>query len=373
VNAIFQGDEKFLRHALNLANHGIGLVSPNPCVGAVLIGTDGEIVGEGFHTHAGVKHAEILALEHAGERTKGATLYINLEPCSHHGRTGPCADALIKAGVSRVVACIQDPNPAVAGAGFRRLRDAGIDVNVGILAAEARHLNEAFAKYIRTSQPLVTLKSAMSLDGMIARAGIPGQHYVTGEAARAHVQELRHQSDAILIGIGTALADDPLLTDRTGLPRRRPLLRVVLDSHLRLKADSRLAKTAQNDLVVFYSSDDEHQADKLRSQGICLEKISESEGLLDIDAVIGKLGSFQITSLVVEGGSRVNAALLASGVVDKMFLYFTAKIFGGGVPFIANEFKLDAPVALNSVRFHQFGDDFAVEGYLRDPYAVART
>ena len=364
-----QADNKFLCRALDLARQGIGLASPNPCVGAVLVDQREEIVGEGFHTYAGVKHAEIIALELAGERAKNAILYINLEPCSHHGRTGPCAEALINAGVSRVVACMQDPNPAVAGNGFQRLRDAGIDVTVGMREAEAKLLNEAFAKYIRSGRPLITLKSAMSLDGLIAPEAVSRQHYLTGEAARAHVQELRHQSDAILIGIGTALADDPRLTDRTGLPRRRPLLRVVLDSFLRLKADSRLVKTARHDVVVFYSSDNERQEDKLRSHGVCLEKIPSTEGLLDIPAVIDKLSSFQITSLLVEGGSRVNAAFLSNGVVDKAFLYYAPKILGAGVPFIAREPRSNTLAPLNSVRFHQFGDDFAVEGYLRDPYA----
>ena len=368
-----QADIKFIRRALDLARQGIGLASPNPCVGAVLVDEHGEVIGAGFHTYGGVQHAEILALEQAGGRANGATLYINLEPCSHHGRTGPCADALVKAGIDRLVACMQDPNPAVAGRGFQRLRDAGIDVNIGMFESEARVLNEAFAKYIRTGQPLVTLKSAMSLDGMIARPNAPGRQYITGEQARAHVQELRHSSDAILVGIGTVLADDPLLTDRSGLPRRRPLLRVVLDSHLRLKADSRLVKTAQSDVVVFYSSDDQPQADKLRSRGVCLERLASAEGLLDIPAAINKLGSFQITSLLVEGGSRVNAAFLSSGVADKVFLYYAPKILSDGVPFIANKFKLNKPAALNSVRFHQFGDDFAVEGYLCDPYAVPTT
>src|SRR5258708_28442124 len=235
-------DDLFLGRALELARAGIALTSPNPCVGAVVVTSDGTLVGEAFHTYQGKKHAEILAIERAGERARGGTLYLNLEPCSHQGRTGPCADAVIAAGIRRVVCSMGDPNPMVAGRGFAKLRAAGIQVEVGGFEAEARQLNEAFAKYIRHKTPFVTLKCAMTLDGKIAPKSAPGDSskgeartaWITGGAARAHVHQLRHQSDAILTGIGTVLADDPLLTDRTGLPRRRPLLLVVLDSRLRL-------------------------------------------------------------------------------------------------------------------------------------------
>ena len=250
-------DQQYMQRALTLAREGIALTSPNPCVGALIVDSStGEVLGSGTHTYDGRKHAEILALEQAGERARGKTLYLNLEPCSHQGRTGPCADAVIEAGVQRVVAAMQDPNPKVAGAGFARLRAAGIEVAIGVCEQEARYLNEAFAKYIRTRKPLVILKSAMTLDGKIASGcgssspqGGTTASYITGEAARAHVHQLRHAADAILVGVGTALADDPMLTDRTGLPRRRPLLRVILDSSLRLSPESRLVKSVQDDLL----------------------------------------------------------------------------------------------------------------------------
>ncbi|HUJ96417.1 MAG TPA: bifunctional diaminohydroxyphosphoribosylaminopyrimidine deaminase/5-amino-6-(5-phosphoribosylamino)uracil reductase RibD, partial [Terriglobales bacterium] len=239
-------DELYLRRALDLARQGIGLTSPNPAVGAVIVDDSGKVLGEGFHTYEGVKHAEILALEQAGQNAGGATLYINLEPCSHQGRTGPCADAIIAAGLRRVVACMKDPNPLVSGKGFERLRNAGIAVASGILEEDARAMNESFAKYIRYKIPLITLKAAMTLDGKIApppsesrnptalgAGGVTGG-WITSAPARAHVHQLRHQSDAILVGVGTIIADDSLLTDRTGLPRRRPLLRVIVDSRLRL-------------------------------------------------------------------------------------------------------------------------------------------
>src|ERR1039458_376001 len=265
-------DEQLLHRALELARQGLGLASPNPYVGAVIAIPDGNVVGTGTYTYSGVKHAEVLALEAAGSKARGATLYINLEPHAHQGRTPPCTDALIAAGIHRVVASMPDPNPKVSGQGFEKLRAAGVHVEVGRLEAEARHLNEAFARHIRHGVPLVTLKAAMTLDGNIAppaaavlnrAAGTPGGGWITGEAARAHVQQQRHQNDAILVGVGTILADDPFLTDRSGNPRRRPLLRVILDSRLRLPLESRLVEwcahegTFKNDVLVFCSSADE--------------------------------------------------------------------------------------------------------------------
>src|ERR1700680_4326482 len=217
-------DERFLSRALDMARQGVCLTSPNPCVGAVTVDAKGIVIGAGSHTYEGVKHAEILALDQAGEKARGATLYINLEPCSHQGRTTPCADTLIAAGISRVVACMEDPNPLVSGQGFAKLRNAGINVSFGILEEQAKALNESFAKYIRHHTPLVTLKAAMTLDGKIAppsnqppspAARVAGNstraNWITGESARAHVQELRHRHDAILVGVGTVISDDPLL------------------------------------------------------------------------------------------------------------------------------------------------------------------
>src|ERR1039457_6164350 len=244
-------DELFLRQALALAARGVGLASPNPLVGALIVDERGRVSGSGTHLYDGLKHAEILAMEQAGTLARGNTLYLNLEPCSHTGRTGPCADAVIAAGVARVVCCMEDPNPLVAGKGFEKLRAAGIEVTVGGLQTEARRLNESFAQYIRTGLPFVTLKAAVSLDGKIAGPAGPGllptgpasSSYITGEAARRRVHEMRHASDAILVGVGTVIADDPLLTDRSGLPRRRPLLRVILDSRLRLPLTARVVES----------------------------------------------------------------------------------------------------------------------------------
>ncbi len=373
-------DEQFLRRALDLARQGIGLASPNPCVGAVIVDQQGAIVGTGAYTYDGVKHAEVRALEHAGDKARGGTLYINLEPHSHQGRTPPCTDALIAAGIRRVVACMSDPNPKVSGRGFEKLRAAGVHVEVGRLEGEARQLNEAFARYIRHGVPLVTLKSAMTLDGMIApppvarmkrATGTPAGGWITGELSRAHVQQQRHQSGAILVGVGTILADDPLLTDRSGNPRRRPLLRVILDSHLRLLLDSRLVQSAANDVLVFCSSSEEKKKRELEARGIRVEQLPPgAEGRPSIDAVLRRLGQLEITSVMIEGGAAVNGAVLAAGVVDKVFLYYAPTILGAGsLRFSSGAcFRGDEAMRLNHSRLHRFGDDIAIEGYRRDPY-----
>ncbi len=380
-------DEQYMRRALELARAGVGLVSPNPAVGAVVADSSGREVGAGTLTYDGVKHAEILALEQAGTAARGGTLYLNLEPCSHQGRTGPCADAVVAAGIRRVVCSMQDPNPLVAGRGFAKLRAMDISVQVGLFEAEARKLNEGFAKYIRRGKPLVTLKSAMTLDGKIADATKPrakpdsatpategarsGYHWITGEQARAHVHQLRHQSDAILAGVGTVMADDPLLTDRSGLPRRRKLLRVILDSYLRIPLQSRVLQTAEQDVLVLCSTAEEPAKQALEAKGIRVQQISSTaDGRPDFAALVKSLGELEITSLLIEGGALVNGAALASGEVDKVFLYYAPKIFGeGAVPFIAGEGLRGKTPRVQRFELHRFGEDFALEGYLRDPYS----
>ena len=370
-------DEHFMQRALELARHGIALTSPNPCVGAVIVAPDCTIAGEGSHTYDNKTHAEILALKHAGNHARGATLYLNLEPCSHQGRTGPCADAVIASGIRRVVCSMQDPNPQVAGQGFNKLRAAGIQVQVGLLEAEARKLNEAFANYIRHQTPFVLLKSAMTLDGKIAASPNPAPSnesrgstrasWITGEAARAHVQQLRHENNAILTGIGTILADDPLLTDRTGQSRRRPLLRVILDSHLRLPLDSQIARTAQGDVLVFCASQDHKRRQQMEQLGIRVENAPQSlGGHLDLTAILRRLAELEITSVMIEGGSHLNTAALDDGIVDKVMLYVAPKIFGqAAIPFTA---ALKETLALRQTTVHHFGKDFAVEAYLKNPY-----
>lgn len=379
-----------MQQALDLATQGIGLTAPNPAVGALVVDADGKVIGRGTHTYDGVKHAEVLALEQAGNKAKGATLYLTLEPCCHQGRTGPCVDAVIDAGIKRVVAATHDPNPVVAGKGFARLRAAGIKVTQGILEPQASKLNEWFAKWIKTRLPLVTLKAGMTLDGKIAPP--PGESdnptalgssgatggWITSEHARAHVHTLRHASDAIMVGVGTIIADDPLLTDRSGEPRRRPLLRVIVDSRLRLPLESRLVKTAKDDVLVFSSFAEEKKKKALEKRGIRVEQVAlgpANDGRPDLQSIVKRLGEMEITSLLIEGGALVNWAALASGVVDKVFLYYAPKILAGtgSVPFAGGLGfrRLSEAAYVKNITLHRFGEDFAVEGYLRDPYEIS--
>src|SRR6185437_6521929 len=349
--------QRFMRRALQLARNGTALASPNPQVGALLMNAAGEIVAEGWHTYDGVKHAEVIAIENAGERARGKTLYLNFEPCSHAGRTPPCVDAVIRAGIA---------------------------VHCGLLEEEARKLNEAFAKYIVQKTPLVTLKAGMTLDGKIAPAYTPsgsdvmlGEEaagWITSAEAREHVQEMRHAADAILIGVNTVIADNPMLTDRTGLPRRRPLLRVVSDSKLRLPLESRLVKTAKEDLIVFCSFAEENKRRQLEERGIRVEQVRHGtmDGRPDIASVIERLGEMEIASLIIEGGALVNWTALAADVVDKVFLFYAPKILAGtgSVPFASGPGfpRISEAARVRSITLHRFGEDFAVEGYIKDPY-----
>jgi diaminohydroxyphosphoribosylaminopyrimidine deaminase/5-amino-6-(5-phosphoribosylamino)uracil reductase len=376
-------DEHFMRLALGLARQGTALTSPGARVGAVIVDTQGQLAGEGSYTFDGLKHSEILALEQAGSRARGGTIYLNLEPHCHQGRTPPCTDALIAAGIKRMVAAMADPNPKVAGKGFEQLRVAGITVETGLFDAEARRINEAFARHILTCLPLVTLKSGMTLDGKIAgprggsvNAPLAADRWITSAEARAHAQSLRHESDAILVGAGTIIADDPLLTDRTGLPRRRPLLRVVLDSRLRCPLESHLVNTAEADVLIFCSFAEEKKRRLLEEHGIRVEQVplGSSDGRPDLAKIIARLGELEITSLLIEGGALVNWTALATGVVDKVFLYYAPKILAGSgsVPFAGGEgFRhLSEAAQVKNIVLHRFSEDFAVEGYLRDPYKV---
>ncbi|MGA2482678.1 MAG: bifunctional diaminohydroxyphosphoribosylaminopyrimidine deaminase/5-amino-6-(5-phosphoribosylamino)uracil reductase RibD [Candidatus Acidiferrales bacterium] len=371
---IASDDTRFMQRALDLARQGVGLASPNPAVGAVLV-VDGSIVGAASHQYDARDHAEIAAIRAAGSSARGSTLYVTLEPCCHTGRTGPCTDAIIAAGIRRVVAAMKDPNPAVAGRGFEMLRAAGIAVEVGALEAEAKKLNEAFACWITTGKPFVTLKSALTLDGQLALAQAAkksGQRssfdWITSEESRAEVHRMRHAADALLTGIGAALADDPLLTDRSGLPRRRRLLRVILDSRLRLPLGSNLVKTAENDLLVVTALPAKHpRTRRLERAGVEVLRVAPRGGRPGLRAVLRELGQRDILSVFLEAGSTLNGAALAAGIVDKLVLFYAPKFAANiDLPF-ARAKKLSIP-PLSGVTFHRFGPDFAVEGYLHDVY-----
>jgi diaminohydroxyphosphoribosylaminopyrimidine deaminase/5-amino-6-(5-phosphoribosylamino)uracil reductase len=360
-------DLHFMENALELARKGVGLASPNPTVGCVIV-KDGAIVGEGFHQYDQRDHAEIEALKQAGEKARGATLYVTLEPCNHTGRTGPCTEAIIAAGISRVVAAMEDPNPKTRGSGFSKLREAGIEVEAGALEAEAQRLNEGFARWITTHKPFVTLKSALTLDGQLALLKVRGgkkRFWISSEESRAEVQKMRHASDALLTGIGTVLADDPLLTDRSGLPRRRKLLRVIVDSKLRLSPKARLVQTADDDLLVFTAAAlKSAKAKQLQNAGVKLMQTKARDGKIDLNAVMKELGKREIVSALLEAGPRLNGAALAEDLVHKMILFYAPKLAGHSrVPFVLMP-KASFP-ALHIRSFQQFGPDVAIEAYLR--------
>lgn len=365
-----------MQHALALAQKGAGLASPNPMVGCVIV-REGQIVGEGFHQYEWRDHAEIVALKSAGEKARGSTLYVTLEPCNHTGRTGPCTEAIIAAGVQRVVAAMDDPNPVNSRRGFERLRAAGIEVFTGVCEEEARRLNEPFACWIRTKKPFVTLKSAMTLDGQLAlprsekkspKSSGKRRHWITSEESRAEVHRMRHTADALLTGIGTILADDPLLTDRSGLPRRKRLLRVILDSKQRLSPKSRIVKTLDDDLLVFTTlALDSPKARKLQDARVEFMRAKTKNGRIDLPSVLAELGRREILSVLLEAGPSLNGAALAAGIVHKLFLFYAPKIAGSnGVPFAIAPKLLLPPLQYQNVK--QFGQDFAVEGYLQDVY-----
>ena len=359
----------YMREALALARRGRSLASPNPMVGAVIV-RDGEVVGRGFHTYAGIQHAEVIALSQAGDLARGATMYLNLEPCSHHGRTPPCVEAVIASGIARVVAPLEDPNPLVAGGGFKRLREAGVEVVLDSeWESQARKLNEPFLHFMRTGRPLVTLKAASTLDGKIS-APDDNRGWITSERAREHVQEVRHDHDAILTGIGTVLADDCRMSDRTGLPRCRPLLRIVMDSQLRIPLESKLVRTAASDVVVVTTSASSAERRRvLESKGVQVLVLDGPGGRADLYGIIQWLGKQRYLSLMIEAGSKLNWTALEAGVVDRVLLYYAPKILGGleALPLaggIGRRRRSDA-ILLHGITVHPIlPDEFAVEGYV---------
>ena len=363
-----------MARALELARRGEAFAHPNPTVGAVLV-MNGRIVGEGFHAYDQRAHAEIVALKKAGKKARGATLYVTLEPCCTSGRTGPCTRAIIAAGVTRVVAAMKDPNPRVAGRGFAELRRAGIEVQAGLAEKAARELNEDFAKWIKTDLPFVTLKTALTLDGQIAeRAG--SVTWITSKDSLAAVQRIRHRADALLTGIGTILSDDPRLTDRTGEPRRRKLLRVVLDSGLQLPLHSNLVRNASGDLLVFTRQRPEStRARALVKAGVEVRQLRGEWGRIDLKAVLRELGKREILNVLIEAGAELNGAALQAGIVDKMILFYAPKVMGtGGMPMarIPSRWFLKSPM-LKNITVTTCGPDFVVQGYFHDVYGDHRT
>ncbi len=376
-------DIHFMQRALDLAAAAAALASPNPQVGCVLV-RDGEIIGEGAHLFDRRDHAEIVALQQAAARglsPTGATAFVTLEPCSHHGRTGPCADTLIAAGIARAVVATEDPNPLVRGTGLAKLRAAGIEVNLGICRQQARDLNDSFACFIQTRRPFVSLKAALSADGKLApppAERLPNQpHWLTGPAACQQVQLLRHSSDAILTGIGTVLADNPALTDRTSLPRRRPLLRVILDTHLRTPLQSELVRSArttrrtESDLLLLCGPEAPASSiAALQGAGAQVHILPQQTGDLSLPAALDFLADRSCISLLLECGSALNGAFLHQHLVDKAILFYARDPLGPqAIPFAQG---ISTPQAVESqltrLTRATLGSDTVVTGYLHDPW-----
>jgi len=360
-----------MSRALELAARARGRTSPNPMVGAVIVREEA-VVGEGFHARAGEPHAEVVALAAAGAAANGADLYVNLEPCSHHGRTPPCTDAIIQAGIARVFAAMRDPNPKVDGRGIAQLRAAGVKVQVGLLGSESVRLNEVYCTNMTTGLPQVTLKIGMSLDGKTAtRTG--DARWITGEASRKRVHEMRDGVDAILVGIGTILADDPDLTTRlAGVDCHHPD-RIVIDSHLRIPSRARVLahRNRGRTILVAGPHASESRVRELRGLGAEVILVDGGERRVDLRLVIERLFAMGITSVLIEGGSEIAASSLEAGIVDKLVVFIAPLLIGGreAPPVIGG--RGVGPLAeasrLRAVRWDAVGEDIMVEGYVREP------
>jgi diaminohydroxyphosphoribosylaminopyrimidine deaminase/5-amino-6-(5-phosphoribosylamino)uracil reductase len=358
-------DLEMMRHTLELAGKGVGQVSPSPLVGCVIIAQNGEIVGEGCYIYKDVVHAEAIALKQAGEKAKGATAYISLEPHHHFSKTPPCTEALLNAGIKRVVSPIEDPNPFVAGKGFEFLRQKGIEVVTDILSEEAEKQNEKYIHWHKTGKPFVHLKMAISLDGRIAtRTG--DSRWITGEESRQRVQEIRYEYDAILVGANTIVVDNPQLTDRTGQPRNRKLARIILDNSLRISLNSQVVLTAKEiPTTVFTDSSDDQKIADLRNEGV--EVIYIAEGGRNLFGVLQELGKRNIQSVLVEGGAEVAGSFYDAKLIDKITFFIAPIVIGGKDAPTAisgnGAQQIASAMQLRNIEIKNHGEDLEITGY----------
>jgi diaminohydroxyphosphoribosylaminopyrimidine deaminase/5-amino-6-(5-phosphoribosylamino)uracil reductase len=361
-------DEKWMKRSLRLAEKGRGRTSPNPMVGAVLV-KNGQVVGEGYHARAGEAHAEILALRQAGEEARGSTLYINLEPCIHYGKTHPCAPAVIEAKVRRVVIGMEDPNPLVTGRGLKSLKKAGLDVEVGVLEKECRRLNEAFCKYILKKEPFVILKVAATLNGKIAtREG--DSKWISGETSRHFVHRMRDQVDGVVVGIGTVLKDDPQLTAR--IKKGRDPYRIILDSRLRIPEDAQVVGSSPSKTIIATTElAARDKIERLEKKGVRILILDSKQGRVDLKNCLSKLGEMGMMSLLVEGGSQVNGSFLDEGLIDKILFFLSPKLIGDrealGIFGGSGKANLKEALPLDELRIRRIGEDILIEGYLIPP------
>lgn len=362
-------DRMYMERALALAEKGCGTTTPNPLVGAVIV-RDGRIIGEGYHVRAGEGHAEVNAFKNATEDVAGATMYVTLEPCSHYGKTPPCADRIIEKGIGRVVVAAMDPNPLVAGRGICKIREAGIPVTIGVMEEESRRLNEVFLKYIVTGQPFVLMKAAMSLDGKIATAGGESQ-WISCEASREEVHHLRHEYTGIMAGIGTVLADDPMLNCREAGGKQPK--RIIVDSHLVIPEDSKLVQSAQAYplIVATLRGNCPKKQERLKAKGAeILEIEGDSDGHVDLKQLMTVLGAMKIDSILLEGGGRLAEGALKAEIVDKVQFYIAPMLIGGkdaktpvegaGIGRLSQAWRLSDWMA------EKIGNDLRITGYITE-------
>lgn len=361
-------DERFMREALRQAKKGLGRTSPNPAVGAVIV-RRGKIVASGHHKRAGEAHAEIEALsEIGGEATSEDTLYVNLEPCNHYGRTPPCTEAILKSGIKRLVIGMRDPNPNVSGGGCQFLAEKGIKIESGVLETECRQLNEAFLKFSATGRPFVIAKSALTMDGWTATS-IGHSQWITNERSRQFVHRLRDRADGVMVGIGTVLTDDPLLTTRLKRRRGRDPIRVIVDTHLKIPADARVLNTESSSMTLIAVGSDlpAERLQRIQGDGVSSVICPTKDGRLDLAALMDILGGMDISSLLVEGGSAIIGSMVRERLIDKFYIFKAPKILGGsdGIPMASGPGpkRLDECVILKNIKVRRFGDDILVTGY----------
>lgn len=363
-----QSDEYYIKLALELAERAKGRTSPNPMVGAVIV-RDGKIVGTGYHQKAGTPHAEIHALMEAGEMAEGATMYVNLEPCSHHGRTGPCTDAIIKSGISKVVCSMLDPNPKVNGRGKKILEEHGIKVNVGILEKEAQELNRFFIKYITTGRPYVIIKVAMSLDGKIATS-TGNSKWISSEESRLLVHKLRDEVDAILVGVNTIIRDDPSLTTRLPNSSGKDPIRIIVDSKARTPLNAKVLHQSSDAKTIIAVTDQLSEGDVKHIRPYADVIFAKSkDGKVDLEDLMKKLGQMEITSVMIEGGAEINWSAVESGIVDEVMFFIAPKLIGGANakgPIGGQGFQtIEESIKLRDIVVTRVGQDILVRGKIQ--------
>lgn len=363
-------DPYFMNIALDLASKGTGYTSPNPMVGAVVVNQEGKIIGKGWHESVGGPHAEVNAIDDAGEIAKGATLFVTLEPCNHEGRTPPCTRKILSAGIKRVVMAMTDPNPDVSGGGAAFLKQNGILVESGVCESQARRLNESIIKYVRTKRPFVTLKCAATLDGRIAtRTG--DSKWVTGKASRKYVHEMRHAVDAIMVGINTVNADNPSLTTRLEEKKGVDPKRIILDTNLSILEDAKVLQSASESdtIIITGNSVLSEKRNRLEKMGVTLIEGDVKDSRIDLNALMTRLGQMEITSLLIEGGGQVASSSLKAKVVDKVCFFYAPKILGGddGVPMCSGEGPelMAQSIPVNDITVQRFDNDVMIEGYIK--------